>query len=299
MNNIVSSTIRRREAIQTLGVLGASAGLAAVPGLAEDSVGGTPRRKTDALALVGDAYHAADYIFNALNKTLVHGVGISVDFRIDPRDLDPVVFPEYRLLIIFRDGWLFPDGYGRDRAIDRMGWPNWDGKPRIVSIPEVPSVAGKETFWMTPEQGRAIKRFVEEGGSALFYHNAHHSSGANEDFRDVVGATALLHPPIRPFKVKVTDSDHPITRGVSDFVVTDEQHFFKFEKDPKFVLAKSVNEDGLTYETYGSVSEAVWAYDYGKGRVCYLEPGHNLHSLWNPEYVKLQQNAVRWLLRQV
>jgi type 1 glutamine amidotransferase len=81
--------------------------------------------------------------------------------------------------------------------------------------------------------------------------------------------------------------------------VTDEQHFFKFEKDPKFVLAKSVNEDGLTYETYGSVSEAVWAYDYGKGRVCYLEPGHNLHSLWNPEYVKLQQNAVRWLLRQV
>jgi type 1 glutamine amidotransferase len=301
MTNIINSTIRRREAIHTLGVLGAAAGLAALPGMAEDSADGVPRRRrAEALALVGDAYHAADYIFNALTKTLVHGAGISVDFRIDPRDLDPAILPEYRLLIIFRDGWLFPDGYWRDQTVDRMGWPNWGGKsPKVVSIPEVPSVAGKETFWMTAEQGKAIRHFVQEGGSALFYHNAHHSAGANEDFRDVVGATALLHPPIRPFKVKVVDSGHPITRGVSDFVVTDEQHFFRYEKDPKFVLARSVNEDGLTFETYGSVSEAVWAYDYGKGRVCFLEPGHNLHSLWNPEYIKLQQNAVRWLLRPI
>jgi type 1 glutamine amidotransferase len=41
-----------------------------------------------------------------------------------------------------------------------------------------------------------------------------------------------------------------------------------------------------------------WSYDYGKGRVCYLSPGHLLTVLWNPEYIRLQQNAVRWLLRQ-
>jgi type 1 glutamine amidotransferase len=152
---------------------------------------------------------------------------------------------------------------------------------------------------MAPEQGRAIKKFVEEGGAALFYHNTHHSAVWNRDFRDVVGALARLHPSIRPFKVKIINHEHPITRGVNDFVVTDEQHFMEYDKDPKFVLARSINEEGLTYEGYGSSSEAAWAYAYGKGRVCFLAPGHNLHSMWNPEYVKLQQNAVRWLLGEL
>jgi type 1 glutamine amidotransferase len=55
------------------------------------------------------------------------------------------------------------------------------------------------------------------------------------------------HPVIRSFKVKIVNPDHPITNGVRDFVVTDEQHFMTYDKDPKFVLARSINEDGLEY----------------------------------------------------
>jgi hypothetical protein len=29
-----------------------------------------------------------------------------------------------------------------------------------------------------------------------------------------------------------------------------------------------------------------------------MSPGHMLTDLWNPEYVKLQHNAVRWIMRQ-
>jgi hypothetical protein len=29
-----------------------------------------------------------------------------------------------------------------------------------------------------------------------------------------------------------------------------------------------------------------------------MAPGHTIPSLWNPEYVKLQKNALRWLLRK-
>jgi hypothetical protein len=29
-----------------------------------------------------------------------------------------------------------------------------------------------------------------------------------------------------------------------------------------------------------------------------MAPGHVITSLWNPEYVTLQKNAVRWLLKQ-
>jgi type 1 glutamine amidotransferase len=99
--------------------------------------------------------------------------------------------------------------------------------------------------------------------------------------------------------VKILNQNHPITHGVKDFVVTDEQHFVNYQKNPKYLLLQSVNENGLTHKNLGNSSPAGWAYDYGKGRVCYLAPGHVITALWNPEYEKLQKNAVRWLLRQI
>ena len=57
--------------------------------------------------------------------------------------------------------------------------------------------------------------------------------------------------------------------------------------------APASGEPGL-----GATAPGGWSYDYGKGRVCYMSPGHMLSDLWNAEYIRLQQNAVRWLLRQ-
>ena len=59
-----------------------------------------------------------------------------------------------------------------------------------------------------------------------------------------------------------------------------------------------VMNNGLAFGDKGTSCEAGWAYEYGKGRVCFMSPGHMIVNLWNPEYVKLQQNAVRWLLRK-
>jgi type 1 glutamine amidotransferase len=80
--------------------------------------------------------------------------------------------------------------------------------------------------------------------------------------------------------------------------VTDEQHYMEYDKDRKHIFLETVNEEGLTYRNMGATAPGGWSYDYGKGRICYLSPGHLLMVLWNPEYIKLQQNAVRWLLRQ-
>ena len=158
--------------------------------------------------------------------------------------------------------------------------------------------SAKPAFWIKPEQGKAVRQFVENGGAALFLHNVTHVGLTDPDFRHVLGAAYAGHPPIRTFKVKVKNLDHPITKGVKDFIVTDEQHYMEYDKDPKYLLLETVNEEGLSYRNQGATAPGGWAYDYGKGRVCYLSPGHLLTVLWNPEYVKLQQNAVRWLLRQ-
>jgi len=173
----------------------------------------------------------------------------------------------------------------------------------IISYPPLPKIDVKPKLWMKPSQGMAVKEFVEEGGSAFFYHNSSHISLSNENFRDVEGAVYTGHPPVRQFKVKITNRNHPITRGVGDFVVTDEQHYVEYDKDQKHVLMRSENEDGLAYSgsmgNQGTSCEAGWAYEYGRGRVCFMAPGHMISALWNPEYEKLQKNAAKWLLRMI
>jgi hypothetical protein len=253
------------------------------------------RTKATAFALIGDRYHNSDYIRTGLRRTIEKEMDVSIDFCDEVKMLDAETLAGYKLLIILRDGMLWPDGYQDESS--NAGYVA-TGRPPIVSEPPVPKMPARQDFWIKADQGKAVKQFVERGGAALLMHNVTYISPHNEEFRDVLGAVTEGHPPIRKFKVRVVNHDHPITRGVSDFVVTDEQHFMKYQKDPKHLLLESVNEDGATYKDLGTKATAGWAYDYGKGRVCYLAPGHLLTVLWNPEYVKLQKNAVRWLLRQ-
>jgi type 1 glutamine amidotransferase len=272
MTNSASKTTTRRSAMKAMLALPA-----AVYG----------RRAATAFALAGDRYHNVDYIRTALGKTLVRDLGITIDFSDELSLLDSKYLSDYKLLIMLRDGMVWPGGYAQDNA-----------SRKIASDPPLAAMESTAVYWITAEQGKAVKQFVQNGGGALFYHNTTYISPHNEDFRDVLGAVTQGHPPLRPFKVKITNKEHPITRGVSDFVVTDEQHFMTYEKDAKYLLMQSVNEDGLTWKDLGASSAAGWAYDYGKGRVCYLAPGHLITALWNPEYEKIQKNAVKWLLRE-
>jgi hypothetical protein len=279
-----AKSMTRRSAIRNAGKVAAFATLPlTAPPASGQSIYGKPQ--ATAFALVGDRYHNIDYIRTALGKTLVKDMGLSIDFTDERSLLTASNLKPYKLLIMLRDGMIWPTGY--------EGAP---GRPIVSEPPLAVRLDPSPVYWMTPEQGKAVKEFVQNGGSALFYHNVTYISPQNQDFRDVLGAVTREHPPLRPFKVKIVNKEHPITRGVNDFVVTDEQHFVAYERDPKYILMQSVNEDGLTWKDLGSSSAAGWAYEYGKGRICYLAPGHVIGALWNPEYEKIQRNAVKWLL---
>lgn len=276
-------SISRRSTLAAL----AGAGLA--PSL------GRSAQKATAFALIGDRYHNSDYIRTALSRTIGKDMGISIDFCDETKELNAETLAGRKLLIILRDGMIWPDGYPDERT--NAAWVATK-EPKLVFDPPTPKTAAKPAFWMKPEQGKAVRAFVDGGGSALFLHNVTHVGLTDPDFRHVLGASYTGHPPIRTFKVKVTNSNHPIARGVKDFIITDEQHYMDYDKDRKHIFLETVNEDGLAFGKQGTTAPAGWSYDYGKGRICYLSPGHLLTVLWNPEYIKLQQNAVRWLMRQ-
>lgn len=269
--------------------LSAIAGLAAAPSLGRSAQKGT------AFALIGDRYHNSDYIRTGLARTIGKDMGISIDFCDETKNLNAETLKGYKLLIILRDGMIWPDGYPDENT--NAAWVATN-RPKLVFDPPTPKTAAKPAFWIKPDQGKAVRKFVEDGGSALFLHNVTHVGLTDPDFRHVLGAAYAGHPPIRTFKVKVTNPNHPITKGVKDFIITDEQHYMEYDKDRKNIFLETVNEEGLDYNKQGATAPGGWSYDYGKGRIAYLSPGHLLTVLWNPEYIKLQQNAVRWLMRQ-
>jgi Trehalose utilisation len=239
-----------------------------------------------ALALIGDRYHNQDYIRVSLDRVFSE-VGVPVDYTISYDQLSRDLLRNYDLFLCFRDGMIWPGGYlGPDAYSYEPGLENRTAQ------------AGSKS-WITEEQGAAVKDFVTAGGGFYSVHNNSHVSLSSRSYRDVMGGAYIGHPALRPFLVRVVNAEHPIIRGIQDFMVNDEQHFVTYDKDQKYVLLESENVDGLEYETHGKKSLAGWAYEYGKGRVVFTAIGHTNHAMWIPAHLEIQRRAVRWLLRQI
>jgi len=281
--NFRSRRTSRRHFIHGVAAAGVS-GLAFAQNLSsKESAAAFPRT----LALIGDRYHNSDFIRVALTR-LFDSLSLPVDFTINYQDVSAALLNRYQLFICFRDGLIWPKGYlGPDSYPYTGDLENRDDWPESTA-----------EGWITEEQGKAVMDFVVGGNGFYALHNSSHISLYSKEFREVMGGAYIGHPPIRPFKVIITDPWHPITKGVHDFVVTDEQHYVSYDKDPKNIILRSENIDGLRFENHGTRSIAGWAYDYGKGRMVFTAVGHTLHAMWQPEYVKIQQNAVQWLLRR-
>jgi type 1 glutamine amidotransferase len=250
---------------------------------------GQSRGGRNVLALIGDRYHNADYIRVALMK-MFDGLSVNVDYTIQLDQLSRDVLKNYQLFLCLRDGMVWPGGYLGPDAYSAY-------EQDLENKQDFPEP--KPQNWLREEQALALKEFVTAGNGFYSLHNNSHVSLSSKTYREVMGGAYIGHPPLRPFKVHVVNANHPITRGIKDFFVNDEQHYVHYDKDPQNILLEAENVDGLTFEDLGSKSIAGWAYDYGQGRVVFTAPGHTIHALWAPEYVKLQQRAIRWLLKEL
>ena len=87
------------------------------------------------------------------------------------------------------------------------------------------------------------------------------------------------------------NKNHPITAGVEDFQVFDEQHMVKYYLDREHLLLRSIAPDNTE-------SQAGWWREVGKGRFAYLAPGHTPESLGHPMMQRLIRNAMNWCLKE-
>ncbi|OIV38238.1 hypothetical protein BIV57_06805 [Mangrovactinospora gilvigrisea] len=94
--------------------------------------------------------------------------------------------------------------------------------------------------------------------------------------------------------VTVTDPDHPVAKGVGDFVIPKEESYheeFGCGK-PDAVVFRSRFDNGQEFRS-GT------AYTVGAGRVFYFRPGHEDYvTLYQPEVQKVIRNAVYWTAKR-
>jgi type 1 glutamine amidotransferase len=293
------ATISRRDMLKNVGAVAASGALGRSEAWAAPQASATRKAMSGkgprTLALIGDRYHNSDYIRVSLDLVF-KDLNLVIDYTTNYCDLSPSLLQPYQLFVSLRDNMIWPGGYGADHV---SGLENPGEFPRE-----------KEEYWITEEQGKAVKDFVAAGNGFYSLHNNAFVSRSSKDYREVQGGCALSHPPLRPFKVRIVNKDHPVTQGVEDFMVTDEQHYLIYDKDPKNILLHSENVDGLTFTpdledpanpeppiNLGTTTVSGWAHEYGQGRVVFTAMGHTIHAMWQPQYLKLQRNAVRWLLK--
>ncbi|MFI6865527.1 ThuA domain-containing protein [Nocardia sp. NPDC050406] len=141
----------------------------------------------------------------------------------------------------------------------------------------------------TPEQRKALSRFVARGGRWLALHGTNSAIepiGPNEfatprtlgELPRLLGSQFLGHPPIAPYKVEYTEPDHPLVAGIAPFEVTDELYISELHP-PLRVLAHTryVGESPGFAEGHTTDDEPrpiLYLKDHAPGAVCYFTLGH-------------------------
>lgn len=138
----------------------------------------------------------------------------------------------------------------------------------------------------TDEQMEALLGAIRQGIGFVGLHAATATFRASKPYQEMIGSRFVRHPPIMHFTVEITDSDHPITRGMSSFEIEDERYELGDVADGLRILA---NAEGFPM---------IYATEYGAGRVCYLAPGHDHRTLSRPEYQQLVAQAIDWAARK-
>ena len=165
--------------------------------------------------------------------------------------------------------------------------------------------------WEKPEglsndSKKAFVKYLNKGGGLLIIHFAngawHYSLPGAEasdwpEFRKICrrmwdhqGNSA--HDAYDTFRVDITTVPHFITESITSFETIDELYYNQSGDEPiePLLMAHSKNT--------GKDEPLAWVYNYGKGRVFQLLPGHNAASFNAPEIKKMLQRSACWVSKK-
>ncbi len=181
----------------------------------------------------------------------------------------------------------------------------------------------------SPEEQDAIRDWVDAGGHWFALHGTNSALEFTPDGVDAprvipvlaatLGSQFVAHPPIAPYRVEVTEPEHPLVAGIDPFDTSDELYLSEFHGEVRTLL-----HTRFTGEARGFV-ESSWPNDvarpvmylhpFGRGEVLYLTLGHcrghydmrPVRDWWptvdrgsweSDTYWTLLRRGIRWMCEQ-
>lgn len=139
---------------------------------------------------------------------------------------------------------------------------------------------------LTAEQKKGILEHIAQGNGFATFHSGADSFHGDSDWHQFVGGHFVTHPHYRQYQVSITTVDHPITKGIDEFMTTDEQYILDYDKDKITVLGNGLYK--------GDLMPAIWVKSHGKGRVFYNSGGHDPKAADQPMFKKLLVRGCLW-----
>ncbi|MCG8308764.1 MAG: PmoA family protein [Cytophagales bacterium] len=143
------------------------------------------------------------------------------------------------------------------------------------------------------EQG--FVKYIENGGGFVLFHAASATFYDWQAFREMVGTTwddRTVHGKIAPHRIVIKDRIHPITKGVSNFWITDELWVNAGVHAELNVLAESYSDP--SNKGRGKKEPVVHWNSKGKGRIFHNILGHNERAIKNTGWKTLMLRGTEW-----
>lgn len=144
-------------------------------------------------------------------------------------------------------------------------------------------------YWTLGELADELKRglfnHIAAGKGFATFHSGADSFRGDPDYRALVGGHFITHPRYREYQVSATENKSPITKGIEEFMITDEQYILDY--DPRVnVLANALHK--------GQPMPVLWTKPWGKGRVFYSALGHDAKAVKQEMFQKTFLRGAQW-----
>jgi trehalose utilization protein len=140
---------------------------------------------------------------------------------------------------------------------------------------------------------KVVNRVKEEGMGFISLHSSHFAK-PNKELMDSPCSWGAYEGDSTILKVKVTDPNHPIAKGVKDFTIVHEERYSEpyAVPEPEAVPFEGVHilKDGTE-----DPSRIGLCWTIGKGKFFYFQAGHETNPVFFDENVRqIMHNAVEW-----
>jgi type 1 glutamine amidotransferase len=148
---------------------------------------------------------------------------------------------------------------------------------------------------ITDEQETGLLTAVKGGVNIAGWHGSMADSFRNNpNYQYMVGGQWVAHPGnIIDYTIQITDHDHPITQGISDFAMHSEQYYMHVDPSNRVLATTTFNADHDEWID-GTVMPVIWTRNYGKGRVFYASVGHVRADFEVPEAREIVRRGMLW-----